>query len=230
MRESFAQNGNPIISVDTKKKELIGNFKNDGQAWEKKALEVNDHDFRSDALGIAVPFGIYDTQANLGFVSIGISAETPIFVADSLKHWWHYGKKRYPSAEKLLVLADCGGGNAARSRVLKHRIQTQLCDVYNLKVTFCHYPPGSSKWNPIEHRLFSEISKNWKGKPLVSFKTARNYIRSTKTKSGLRVKARIVRKKYEKGIKISDKEMKEISLKRHKTLPNWNYTISFRRL
>ena len=231
MREAFAQRGSPIISIDTKKKELIGNFKNDGKAWEKEALDVNDHDFRSDGVGLAIPFGVYDTQANLGYVSVGNSAETPRFVIDSIEHWWtHDGRKHYPSATELLVLADCGGGNAARSRVLKYQIQRQFCDVYNLKVTFCHYPPGTSKWNPIEHRLFSEITKNWRGKPLISFTVARDYIRGTRTEPGLRVKARLVKKKYEKGIKVSEKEMKEIALSRHETLPKWNYTISPRRM
>jgi len=231
MREAFAKKGNPIISVDTKKKELIGNFKNGGRAWEKEAIDVNDHDFRSDGLGIAVPFGIYDTQANLGFVTVGNSAETPKFVIDSIEHWWiSDGHKRYPSATALLVLADCGGGNAARSRVLKYQLQRQFCAAYNLKVTFCHYPPGASKWNPIEHRLFSEISRNWRGKPLVSFKVARNYIRATRTESGLKVKARLVSKKYEKGIKVSERDMKAVALSRHATLPKWNYTISPQRM
>jgi hypothetical protein len=231
LRETFAKKGNPIISVDAKKKELIGNFKNAGKAWEKEALPVNDHDFRSDARGLAVPFGLYDTQANLGYVSVGNSAETPAFAVDSIEHWWiHYGQKLYPSARELLVLADCGGANAARSRVLKYEIQRQFCDVYNLKVTFCHYPPGTSKWNPIEHRLFSQITKNWAGKPLVSFKAAANYIRGTRTESGLKVRAWLVRRKYEKGKKVSEEEMKKVVLSRHKTLPQWNYTISPRRM
>ena len=167
MRESFAHQGHPTISVDTKKKDLIGNFKNNGCTWRTAPIPVKDHDFPTDAVGRMAPFGIYDTQANHGFVCVGTSAETPAFAVDSIERWWlEKGWARYPQATELLILADCGGANGNRSRVWKYRIQRQLCDVYGLKVTICHYPPGASKWNPIEHRLFSEISKNWAGQPL----------------------------------------------------------------
>lgn len=226
MRESFARKGNPIISVDTKKKELIGNFKNGGKSWQCEPIPVYDHDFRSDAKGIAVPYGIYESQTNSGFVSVGMSAETPAFAVDSIEHWWvHVGQKDYPDAKELLILADCGGANSARSRVFKYRIQKQLCDVRKLTVKVCHYPPGASKYNPIEHRLFSEISKNWQGMPLLTFGIVLNYIRTTKTSHGLKVKARLVRKKYEKGERVSNREMSILSLTRHKKLPAWNYTI-----
>lgn len=227
MRESFARRCEPIISVDTKKKELVGNFKNGGRAWEKNAIAVYDHDFPSDAAGRVVPYGIYDTQANRGLVCLGSSAETPAFAVDSVVQWWkEQGQSRYPHATKLLILADCGGANSVRSRVWKYRIQNQLCDPYRLTVSVCHYPPGTSKWNPIEHRLFSEISKNWAGKPLVSVQTALGYIRTTHTSSGLRVLARFVTKKYEKGERVSTADMNSLRLSRPKTSPMWNYTLS----
>lgn len=227
LRESFTRRGNPIISVDTKKKELIGNFRNGGQAWAKESDPVYDHDFRSDARGQLIPFGIYDTWANRGFVCAGTSAETPAFAVDAIDCWWmNEGRKRYACSTELLILADCGGANGARSRVLKHRLQTRLCDVRGLTVTVCHYPPGASKWNPIEHRLFSEITKNWAGKPLRSLQTALNYIRTTKTTTGLRVCARLIEKHYQKGEKVSAEEMKALCLSRPKDLPNWNYTLS----
>lgn len=226
-RESFARQGRPIISVDSKKKELIGNFKNSGQAWAKEAELVNDHDFPSDACGRIAPYGIYDTRANRGSVCVGKSAETPAFAVDSIVHWWlEEGRKGYPHKTELLILADCGGGNGYRSRVWKYRIQKQLCDAHGLTVTVCHYPPGASKWNPIEHRLFSEISKNWAGKPLKTFQTALNYIRTTKTDTGLRVKAHLVRKNYPKGEKVPEKEMKALCISRPENLPDWNYTLS----
>jgi len=225
-RETFARNGNPIISIDTKKKELIGNFKNNGRSWEEEPVPVNDHDFPSDADGIAVPYGIYDTQANRGFVMVGIGAETPAFAVDAIEYWWaNCGRKSYPEATELLILADGGGCNGARSRVFKYRLQSQLCDRYDLEVTVCHYPPGASKWNPIEHRLFSEISKNWAGRPLDTYQTALNYIRTTRTASGLRTKARLSRKRYRKGEKVPENEMKRLALSRHRTLPNWNYSL-----
>lgn len=227
MREAFAQNGNPIISVDTKKKELIGNFKNNGSTWQKSPIPVNDHDFRSDAVGIAVPYGIYDKQANSGYVCLGQSADTPAFAVDSIEHWWvHEGRKRYPHAAELLILADCGGSNSPRSRVWKYRIQKQLCEGHKLTVTVCHYPPGASKWNPVEHRLFAEISKNWAGWPLTSYQTALNFIRTTRTSTGLRVKALWVSKKYPKGEEVPENKMRNLPLHKHETFPHWNYTLA----
>jgi len=225
-RESFARQGYPIISVDTKKKDLIGNFKNGGCAWKKKAIPVYDHDFPSDAVGRMVPFGIYDPQANRGFVHVGTSAETPAFAVDAIERWWvEEGDRRYPHAADLLILADCGGANGYRSRAWKYRLQKQLCDRHGLTVTVCHYPPGASKWNPIEHRLFSEISKRWAGEPLVSFRKALHYMRTTTTSSGLRVKARLVRKKYATGEKIPQADMDALTVCEHETLPAWNYTL-----
>lgn len=226
-RNEFASRRSPITSIDAKKKELIGNFKNPGVSWGKEAYLVKDHDFRSDADGMLIPYGIYDTQANLGFVAVGTSHETPAFAVDAIVLWWKScGTKMYPKAKEVLILADCGGGNGARSRAWKYHLQHQLCDPYKLTVTVCHYPPGASKWNPIEHRLFSEISKNWAGKPLESYETAMKYIRTTKTSTGLRVSARLMRRKYHKGERISDKEMKQLVLNEHNILPGWNYTIA----
>jgi len=226
MREEFHSKGKPVISVDAKKKELVGKFKNHGVSWQQEPHVVKDHDFRSDAEGMAIPYGIYDTGTNSGFVLLGTSIETPMFAVDALVSWWkRRGINMYYKAKELLILADCGGGNSARSRGWKYHLQHRLCNAYGLKVTVCHYPPGSSKWNPIEHRLFSEISKNWEGKPLESYETIINYLRTTTTSSGLKVNAHLSEKRYEKGETISNAEMKSIRLTYHKTLPAWNYTL-----
>lgn len=227
LRERFGKQGFPTISVDTKKKELIGNFKNNGQTWQQKAKEVHDHDFPSDAVGKAVPYGIYDTHKNTGTVFVGHSADTPHFAVECIEKWWeNYGKTQYPDSKELLILADAGGSNGYRSRVWKYQLQKQLCDQHGLSVSVCHYPPGSSKWNPIEHRLFSEISKNWAGCPLDSFETILKYLRTTKTSTGLNVKAHYVRKKYKTGERVSDKEMKNLKIKNHDTLSDWNYKLT----
>lgn len=225
-REEFVSAGNPIISVDTKKKEKVGNFKNPGTSWQEEPYVVNDHDFPNDAIGMAIPYGIYDTEANRGFVAVGMSHETPEFAVDSITNWWkRYGSLAYPGADELLILADCGGGNSARAHAWKYHLQHRLCNSHGLKVTVCHYPPGASKWNPIEHHLFSHISHNWAGKPLETYETVVKYIRTTKTSTGLNVKASLTSKNYEKGEKISDTDMACLALKPHKTLPNWNYTL-----
>lgn len=227
LREQFAKQGNPIISVDTKKKEPIGNFKNHGTSWQQDAIWVNDHDFLSDAKGKVSPYGIYDTQKNKGTIFLGTSHDTPRFAVESIENWWKTeGKKNYQGPNQLLILADSGGSNSSRSRVWKYKIQEKLCNQYGLTINVSHYPPGSSKWNPIEHRLFSEISKNWAGRPLDSFETALKYIRRTKTTTGLTVKAHFVRKKYQKGEKVTDKKMRDLSLKEHEIFPKWNYTLS----
>ena len=225
-REEFTSRGDPVVSVDTKKKEMVGKFKNPGVCWEQAPCVVNDHDFRSDALGMAIPYGIYDPRANQGFVVVGTSRETPAFAVEAIVLWWkNCGRRMYAAAKELLILADCGGGNSARARGWKYHLQQQLCNRYSLKVTVCHYPPGASKWNPIEHRLFSEISKNWAGKPLESYETVVKYIRTTKTSCGLEVRACLLQKKFEKGEAISDPEMKQVVLANCKTLPGWNYTL-----
>jgi hypothetical protein len=225
LRESYAQEGHPIISVDTKKKELVGLFKNPGSTWQRQSIPVNDHDFRSQAEGIAVPYGVYELLLNRGHVFVGTSFETAEFATDSIVRWWRYAKKDYANPQRLLILADGGGGNGARSRAWKAFVQARLADQYNIPVTICHYPPGTSKWNPIEHRLFSEISKNWQGKPLDSYETIINYIRTTTTATGLQVRARLVKKLYQKGIKITDAQFSQLSITHHTTLPKWNYTL-----
>lgn len=227
LREQFAKKISPIISVDTKKKELIGNFKNNGRSWQRDPRKVKDHDFPTDAIGKAIPYGIYDTINNCGSIFLGTSCDTPRFATESIAQWWKTeGQPTYQNAGELLILADSGGSNSYRSRVWKFNLQEKLCNQFGLTVYVSHYPPGSSKWNPIEHRLFSEISKNWEGRPLDSYETALKYIRTTKTKSGLEVKAYFVRKKYLKGEKITNQEMKTISIERHHELSDWNYILT----
>lgn len=226
LRRAFAKDALPIVSVDTKKKELVGRFKNPGAAWCKQPIQVNDHDFRSDSKGMAVPYGLWDVSANRGHVCVGTSHDTPQFAVHALAQWWRrFGRARYPAADHVLVLADNGGSNGSRNRAWKHQLQTQLCDRFQISVTVCHYPPGTSKWNPIEHRLFSEISKNWAGRPLDSFQTILNYIRTTKTNSGLRVTANLDRHQYETGLKVAPLDMATLHLQPHPTLPAWNYTL-----
>ncbi|MGH9466878.1 MAG: ISAzo13 family transposase [Terriglobales bacterium] len=226
-RRRFERATLPIVSVDGKKRELLGNFKNPGKTWRRKPREVNDHDFPTDAQGVALPYGIYDVQRNTGMIVLGTSRETPAFAVDALERWWRsHGAKRYPHADELLILADCGGANSARSRVWKCDLQQKLCNRHGLRVTVCHYPPGASKWNPIEHRLFSEISKNWQGVPLESYETALNYISTTKTTAGLKVTARLHEKTYHTGEHVTDEEVDLLKIRTHRTLPEWTYTIA----
>jgi transposase len=226
-RERFKAAGLPVISVDTKKKELIGNFRNAGKAWCKQAEEVDEHDFPGGAECKAVPFGIYDVARNAGHVVVGVSNNTPEFAVNAIAGWWaEEGVLAYPGAEELLVLADGGGGNGSRAKLWRLRIQEELCDRFGLEVTVCHYPPGCSKWNPVEHRLFSQISINWAGKPLRSLGVMLAYIRGTTTATGLRVTARLDEGTYRKGLKVSRQDMDSLNLRKHDTCPAWNYTIS----
>lgn len=226
LRERFAVQGLPIISVDTKKRELVGRFKNAGVAWGRQPILVNDHDFRSDATGIAIPYGIYDVQANRGTVFLGTTYDTPEFAVDSIEKWWRTeGQPRYRGAEQLAILADGGGSNGSTRRAWKHGLQTRLCNTHGLSVTVAHYPTGASKWNPIEHRLFSEISKNWAGCPLDSYETILKYLRTTTTTTGLQVRAHLVRRPYKRGITTSDDQMQTLNLIKNDELPNWNYTL-----
>lgn len=179
-RRRFERRGLPIISIDTKKKEKVGPFKNEGASWEKIPRLVNDHDFKTKEVDIAIPWGLYETQANSGHVFVGSSHDTPAFAVSALARWWlHTGQKNYPNTYSLLILADGGGSNGSRVRAFKYELQTHFCNPFGIDVTLCHYPPGTSKWNPIEHRLFSEISKNWAGQPLESYETIVNFIRVT---------------------------------------------------
>lgn len=227
LRERFANEGLPIVSVDTKKKELVGLFKNPGTVWSREPVRVNDHDFRSAAHGIAVPYGVYDVEANRGSIFVGRSHDTPQFAVECIAAWWRYdGRTRYPQAGELLILADGGGSNGPNPRAWKYHLQHDLSNRYGISVTVSHYPPGASKWNPIEHRLFSEVSKNWAATPLDSWETIVQYIRTTKTSTGLTVKAYLVRKNYAKGVKISDEKMTRLCIQKHQTLPRWNYTFA----
>jgi hypothetical protein len=212
--------------VDTKKKELIGNFKNAGRAWGQEAEAVNMHDFPHNALMRAVPYGIYDVSSQRGSVYVGSSADTPEFAVTALAHWWEEeGRQRFPGAKGLLILVDAGGSNGARSRSFKLDLQEQLSDRYGLSVTVCHYPTGCSKWNPIEHRLFSQISLNWAGKPLRSLEIMLNYIRGTSTQTGLTVRAACLEGPFEKGQKVSDDQMQHLNIEQHSVCSQWNYTI-----
>jgi len=227
LRQQFSAAGDPIISIDTKKKELIGLFKNPGRVWCKKAKKVKDHDFRSQAEGIASPYGIYDVGLNCGVVVVGQSADTPEFAVNSIATWWlHHGSHQYLHSKHLLILADGGGSNGARPRAFKKFLQERIAAPYGLEVTVCHYPAGASKWNPIEHRMFSEISKNWAGHPLESFEIMVNFIKGTKTETGLHIEAYLDQREYEKGIKVSDKEFKQLHISRNEELSNWNYSIT----
>lgn len=230
LRESFEASGNPILSVDTKKKELVGLFANSGRVWTREPIATNDHDFRSDAMAIAVPYGLYDVLANIGTVVVGTSSDTPEFAVHSIAKWWRCrGQYRYRGKRKLLVLADGGGSNGCRPRAWRYQLQANFADRYGLTVTVAHYPTGASKWNPIEHRLFSEISKNWAGRPLDSLETMLNYIQTTNTAAGLQVRAYLDTREYAKGVRISDDDMKALALEKRSELEKWNYTISPRR-
>jgi len=226
IRKRFTKAGKPVVSVDSKKKELVGQFKNPGAVWSQSPLLVNDHDFRSTAKGMALPYGIYDLTTNQGSVFVGTSHDTPEFAVESISRWWDKeGSKRYPTARQLLILADGGGSNGPRCRLWKKQIQTEICDRYGISVTVSHYPTGASKWNPIEHRLFSEISKNWAGRPLDSYETILNYISRTTTTKGLTVKSYLDRKDYATGIKVKDEHMKQLRIAPIADLPRWNYKI-----
>lgn len=222
----FLSAGHPVISVDTKKKELIGNFKNPGRAWCRQAEEVNVHDFRHDAVGRAAPYGIYDLRHNEGYVVVGTSADTSEFAVDAICLWWEdEDRPTFPDESKLLILSDAGGSDGYRLRLWKKQLQEQLADRLGIEVMVCHYPTGASKWNPIEHRLFSYISLNWAGKPLRSFETMLSYIQGTTTEAGLKVKAFLLDQAYKTGIKVSNTEMKALNLQRRTVCPNWNYVI-----
>jgi hypothetical protein len=230
-RTVFEAGGWPIVSVDTKKKELIGAFRNAGVSWLKEPIEVNVHDFLHDALGRAAPYGIYDLARNHGIVYVGDSADTSAFAVDCLADWWKtIGRQTYPKADRVLILADGGGSNGWRCRLWKERLQAVLCDPFGLSVTVGHYPTGCSKYNPIEHRLFGPISVNWAGKPLTSFEAMLAYIRGTTTRTGLTTEAVRWEGVYEKGCKVTDDAMGSLALERHLVCPNWNYTLHPRSL
>ena len=225
---SFMADNAPVISVDCKKKELIGNFKNTGTDWfvQGNAPKVKVYDFIDKELGKAVPYGVYDMAKNEGWVSVGISKDTAEFAVNSIRNWWQQmGKEQYPLANKLLVTADGGGSNSSRSRLWKKELQT-LSTELGLEVHVCHFPPGTSKWNKIEHRMFSYITKNWRAKPLESLEVIVNLIANTTTQKGLTIKAKADRNQYEKGLKVNDEELKKINLTNKEFRGDWNYKIS----
>lgn len=225
--KKFQKNLFPAISVDTKKKENLGEYKNIGKEYRPKGqpLKVNTHDFPNKELGKAAPYGVYDLTQNKGWVSIGITHDTAEFAVNTIKSWWYkMGKPLYKKADRLLITADCGGSNGYKVRLWKWALQ-KLSDELDLKIYVCHFPPGTSKWNKIEHKMFSFITMNWRGKPLSTLETVVNLIGSTKTKSGLKIKAIIDKKKYEKGKKISDEEFSLINIKSCNFHGEWNYII-----
>jgi hypothetical protein len=218
----------PIISVDTKKKELVGNFKNNGREWRPKDSPelVNVHDFIDPKLARAVPYGVYDITNNVGWVSVGTDHDTASFAVQAIRRWWKsMGKKRHPNATRLMISADGGGSNGYRVRLWKIELQT-LANELKLPITVCHLPPGTSKWNKIEHRLFSFITINWRGKPLRSYRTIVQLIAATTTAAGLKVRAELDENKYPKGVKVSDAQMAAVNLSPHAFHGDWNYTIS----
>jgi transposase len=220
-------NGFPVISVDTKKKENIGNYKNNGQEFEKKRCPklVNGHDFTDKNLGKVVPYGVYDIGKNKGWVSVGISSDTAEFAVNSIRTWWYsMGINEYQNATKLMITADCGGSNGYRVRLWKKELQS-LANEIKLQIYVCHFPPGTSKWNKIEHRLFSYISKNWRGHPLITRETVVNLISNTSTDAGLTVRAVLDENEYKTGKKVSDEEIALLNIAGDEFHPEWNYSI-----
>jgi hypothetical protein len=219
----------PVLSVDAKKKEQVGNFKNPGTCWRKKAREVLDHDFPSDAIGPAIPFGIYDQGRNSGFVVVGTSHETSEFAIQALRIWWlKTGFWRYPTARQWLIEADCGGANGNRRWAWKVGLQ-RLADEFHVAITVSHYPPGASKWNRIEHRMFNLISKSWAGEPLVSYETVMNHIRTTTSSTGFYCQAELDHRNYETKQQVTADEKAAVRSQPYKILPQWNYTVFPRR-
>jgi hypothetical protein len=223
--EAFQARNQPVISVDTKKKELVGEFKNSGAEWQPvgEPAEVNVHDFPNDAVGKAIPYGVYDVARNEAWVSVGSDHDTPAFAVASIRQWWRtMGRRAYPTATELLITADAGGSNGYRARAWKLDLQ-ELADETRLRIHVCHFPPGTSKWNKIEHRLFCHITQNWRGRPLTSFETVVNLIGKTRTRKGLRVKARLDSEKYPTGIEITKAQMEQLALHRDTFHGDWNY-------
>jgi len=225
--KEFLKNENPVISIDTKKKELVGNYKNAGQEYapQGKPIEVNMHDFQT-ALFKAIPYGIYDIIRNEGWVNVGINHDTAEFAVESIRRWWNgLGKSRYPNAKKLMITADGGGSNGSRIRLFKRELQ-KFANETGLEISICHFPPGTSKWNKIEHRLFSFITQNWRAKPLTDLVTIVNLIAATSTKTGLKVSCELDENEYKKGIVVSDEEMNNLKITRNDFHGEWNYMIS----
>ena len=226
VKQLFLAAGHAVISVDTKKKELIGNFKNPGRLWGRQPEQVNAHDFAQAASAKAVPYGLYDLVHNEGYVYVGTSADTAELAVEAIVRWWtDPDRPRFRDESKVLILCDAGGSNSYRSRLWKQQLQARLVDQLGLEVMVCHYPTGASKWNPVEHRLFSYISLNWAGKPLRTLETMLGYIRDTTTETGLKVKAFLLEREFEKGIKVPDEVMDGLNLIPRPICPYWNYII-----
>lgn len=228
--ENYMGKGLPVISVDAKKKEIVGQYKNIGKEWRIKGKpeKVNTHDFPDKKLGKAIPYGVYDIGNNLGWVNVGCDSDTAAFAVESIRRWWlSMGKSIYEKSGRLLIIADSGGSNGYRIKLWKVELQ-KLANEIKIDITVCHFPPGTSKWNKIEHLLFSYISMNWRGQPLVSHEVIVNLIGSTTTKKGLRVTANLDKNKYPKGIKVSDNEFAKVQLEPHEFHGEWNYTIKTR--
>lgn len=224
---AFQRRGQPVISIDTKKKEIVGDFKNGGREWRPKGSpeEVRVHDFRDKDLGIAIPYGVYDVTRNEGWVSVGIEHDTAQFAVATIRRWWrNMGSRVYPKAKQLLITADGGGSNGSRLRLWKLCIQ-HLADDLGLAIAVCHFPPGTSKWNKIEHRMFCHITENWRGRPLISRAVIVNLIGNTRTRQGLRINAELDENRYEKGIKVSDEELAALKIRKDRFHGDWNYTL-----
>ena len=227
--QRYLKQGEPVISVDTKKKELVGDFKNAGREWQLKGrpepVRVHDFEIREPEKGKVAPYGVYDLGRNVGWVSVGVDHDTAAFAVESIRRWWRWmGRPSYPRAKRLLITADSGGSNGARVRLWKWELQ-QLADETGLEISVCHFPPGTSKWNKIEHRLFSFISQNWRGKPLISHEVIINLIAATTSKTGLAVKSGLDPNSYPSGIKVTDKQMAELRLTRDAFHGGWNYSL-----
>lgn len=226
--KKFLSEDLPVISVDTKKKELVGKFFNKGATWRPKdnPYLVEDHDFPNRSEGKAIPYGTYDIGKNEGFVNVGVSSDTADFAVNSIRCWWQeFGERNYPDADRILICADGGGSNGSRNRLWKYNLQ-RFSDKTGLEVFVSHYPPGTSKWNKIEHRMFSYISSHWRGQPLESYEAIIQLIGSTTTKSGLKIKAKLDRRKYKRGKKISDEEFEALNITANRTFPKWNYSVT----
>jgi transposase len=227
--QRYLKQGEPVISVDTKKKELVGDFKNSGREWqpqgEPEQVRVHDFEIRRPDKGKVAPYGVYDLGRNVGWVSVGVDHDTAEFAVESIRRWWRWmGRHNYPQAKRLLITADSGGSNGARVRLWKWELQ-QLADATGLEISVCHFPPGTSKWNKIEHRLFSFISQNWRGKPLISHQVIIDLIATTTTTKGLTVKSKLDTNLYPTGLKVSDQQMAELQLRREKFHGDWNYKL-----
>ena len=225
--KAFQRQGQPVVSVDTKKKELVGQFRNGGREWQPKGQPegVKVYDFAKKDLGKAIPYGIYDQTANTGWVSVGIDHDTAEFAVETMRRWWrNMGSRVYPRAKRLLITADGGGSNGSRCRLWKVELQ-QFADETGLRISVCHFPPGTSKWNKIEHRMFCHITENWRGRPLVSREVVVNLIGHTTTKTGLAIQSELDAGSYPTGREVSDEQMEGLSIKRDKFHGEWNYTI-----